>query len=89
MNKGRRNELTKLKFKKRLKQLGLKQTKPTDFICYKTTGNPCSCPMCQPHKYNRAKERKDFTETYRKLANSEAFLNRYGNQSVGQIIPIE
>ena len=57
MNKGRRVELGNLKFKKRLNQLGLKQKSPKDFICYKTTGNPCSCMMCQPRKYKRKEKR--------------------------------
>jgi hypothetical protein len=57
MDKGRRNELTKLKFKKRLKNLGLKQESPTDFICYKHQGKPCSCFMCSNKKYNRAKNK--------------------------------
>ena len=57
MDKGRRNELTKLKYKKRLKQLGLKESEG-NFNCYKSTGTPCSCPMCSPNKYNRTEKHK-------------------------------
>lgn len=60
MNKGRRNELTQLKFKKRLNNLGLQQNTPKDFICYKTTGNPCSCKMCQPKKYKRSTKQNHY-----------------------------
>jgi hypothetical protein len=52
MNKGRREELTQLKFKKRLKQLGLNKSEG-NFYCYKTNGKPCSCSVCSPKKYSR------------------------------------
>lgn len=54
MNKGRRNELRKLKFKKRLSERGLKQKSPKDFVCYKDQGQPCSCRGCAGFKYKRA-----------------------------------
>ena len=57
MDKGRRTELTKLKYKKRLKQLGLKEGEGK-FTCYKSTGKPCSCEMCSPYKYNRTEKHK-------------------------------
>lgn len=38
--------------------------------CYRTTSSPCSCEMCSPNKYNRAKEKKLF---YSKLANENLF----------------
>jgi hypothetical protein len=28
--------------------------------CYRTTSTPCSCLMCSPNKYNRAKEKRKF-----------------------------
>jgi hypothetical protein len=52
MDKGRRNELGKLKFKKRLKNYRLKEG-DGKFNCFRTTGKPCSCSMCSP------KEEKD------------------------------
>jgi len=58
MNKGRRNELTKLKFKKRIKQLGLKK-EDGNLFCYKTSGKPCSCEMCSPYKFSRKRKHKD------------------------------
>lgn len=64
MNKGRRNELRQLKFKRRLKECGLTQKKKTDWICYKDQGQPCSCKMCAGEKFNRAKEKKDLINDY-------------------------
>ncbi len=58
-NKGRRQELKQLKFKKRLKNLGLKQKKPKDFICYKDQGKPCSCWMCAGDKYKRSEIKEE------------------------------
>lgn len=48
MNKGRRNELRDLKWKRRLKNLGLKRQSAKDFICYRDQGKPCSCALCSP-----------------------------------------
>lgn len=59
MNKGRRNELTRLKYKKRLKNLGLKEAENSNFYCYKSTGKPCSCPLCSPEKYKRTVKHKN------------------------------
>lgn len=50
MNKGRRNELKRLKFKNRLKKFGFKMKKATDWKYYRTTSTPCSCDMCSPGK---------------------------------------
>jgi len=50
MNKGMRNRLKYLKYKKRIKNL--KRSFGDDTVandnCYKTTGKPCSCEMCSP-----------------------------------------
>ncbi len=59
-NKGRRTELTNLKFQKRLKRLGLKADK-SKYYCYKHQSVPCSCPVCQPEKFSRKKKHKDET----------------------------
>jgi hypothetical protein len=60
MDKGRRSELTKLKFKKRLNQVGFSMEdvhKPNNNLwAYKSTGKPCSCFICSGRKYDRAKE---------------------------------
>lgn len=65
MNKGRRTELEKLKFKKRLKNLGLWNNNPNGkFYCYKTTGVPCSCYMCSHDKYKRNEKHKRDPEDY-------------------------
>ena len=50
MNKGRRNEITKLKHKKRCKAFGIK---PELHYCYKAQGVPCSCAGCVGGKYKR------------------------------------
>lgn len=64
MNKGRRNELTKLKYKKRLNIYGLKNG---DWTALKSHGSPCSCGICKSEKYrdrDRQKNKKVFIETY-------------------------
>lgn len=50
MNKGRRQEITDLKHKKRCKALGLD---PKKHYCYKAQGKPCSCFICSHSKYSR------------------------------------
>ncbi len=64
-NKGRREELTRLKSLKRLKNyLGNKisagsidkylNTKSQhNMFALKTTGKPCSCELCSPYKYRK------------------------------------
>jgi len=64
-NKGRRNEMTELKFKKRLKLYGLDLNTEVkhNFYAFKSTGSPCSCPMCSPDKFKRTeKHKKRFDE---------------------------
>lgn len=52
MNKKRRHELKMLKYRKRLKQLGLKETQPNaNFTAYRSHGSPCSCWYCRGKKY--------------------------------------
>lgn len=58
MDKGRRNELRDLKWKKRLKKMNLKRENPKDFICFRDQGKPCNCWLCKRPKYNRAKNKK-------------------------------
>lgn len=53
MNKGRRVELGKLKFKKRLRNLNLVCKSDRDYKGYRTTGTPCSCFLCRGEKYSR------------------------------------
>ncbi len=53
MNKGRRNEIEKLKWEKRLKNLGIPLEDKEKFTCYKSQGKPCSCNMCSSEKYDR------------------------------------
>lgn len=72
MNKARRQELKNLKYKKRLKRIGKCNAKTLanpkgeryNYTGYKNSSKPCSCPVCSPYKYNRAKQkRKDFDIT--------------------------
>lgn len=49
MDKARRHELKMLKFKKRIKQLRIDQTKGK-FYAYRSHGAPCSCSGCSPHR---------------------------------------
>jgi len=65
-NKGERNRLTKLKFKRRLKRMGL--LGPGGIInpnlyCYKNQGKPCSCIFCSKGKYNRKIKHKKKNDT--------------------------
>lgn len=53
MNKEIRNQITKKKWAKRLKVLGLKQSENQLFTCYKSQSKPCSCYLCSPVKYSR------------------------------------
>jgi hypothetical protein len=60
MDKGRRNQLRQLHYKKRLKNLGLKETeKDVNLHCFKDQGKPCSCLLCSPEKYNRKEKHKN------------------------------
>jgi len=58
INKGRRQELTQLKFKKRLELRGLK---PEDgkFHAFKSHSAPCSCWACRGLKYREADRAKN------------------------------
>lgn len=63
MNKGRRNELTKLKYKKRLNIYKL----DNGHYALKSHGSPCSCGICKAEKYrdrDRQKNKKVFIENY-------------------------
>jgi hypothetical protein len=58
MNKGRRNELKQLHYKRRRRIWRIPPNQSAHFL--KTTGKPCSCWACQPpdENYNRAKEKR-------------------------------
>lgn len=59
MNKARRHELKMLKYKKRLKQLRMKEGPNKNLFAYRSHGKPCSCWCCSPEKYNRAKVKRE------------------------------
>lgn len=61
MNKGRRNELKALKYKKRLYIYGLKKG---EYTALKTSSTPCSCSLCRSEKYRdkRAKNKRLCTD---------------------------
>lgn len=61
MNKARRQELKILKFKKRIKQLGLDiNNLKGDYNTFKSSGTPCSCGICQDKKYRDGRNRKNY-----------------------------
>lgn len=75
-NKGERQRKTRLKYKKRLKNLGLKENEG-NFHCYKSTGKPCSCYLCSPEKYDRTEKHKKTISSYEldeKFDNGEDIL---------------
>jgi hypothetical protein len=51
MNKARREELAVLKYKKRLKGMGLKPSENN--LCFKSSGRPCSCSICKQPRYSK------------------------------------
>jgi len=55
MNKGRRNELTKLIYEKRCRELDLS---PLEAYSYKQQGKPCSCYLCTGYNKPESRERK-------------------------------
>lgn len=67
MNKGRRNELKQLKYRKRLKRMGQLNAESIaspkgenfNFIGFKNHSAPCSCIVCSHRKYNRARTKND------------------------------
>jgi hypothetical protein len=64
-NKGRRQELKKLKFLRRLKLYGLLQEwieNKGNFNGFRTTGKPCSCFICSGHKKYKRHLFKEETE---------------------------
>ena len=56
MNKGRRQELTKLKHKKRC---AARSIDPKKNYQYKAQTKPCSCWLCSPYKYDRSIKHKN------------------------------
>jgi hypothetical protein len=57
MNKLERHRLKMVRFKRRLKNLGIKTIEK--YHLYRTTGKPCSCSMCSPLKYSRKIKHKN------------------------------
>ncbi len=56
MNKARREEIAKLKHKKRCKAMGIN---PEEHYCFKAQGKPCSCILCSSKKYTRKVKHKN------------------------------
>jgi hypothetical protein len=50
INKGRRHELKMLKFRTRLKNYGLSESKANTHA-FRSTGKACSCYLCSTSKY--------------------------------------
>lgn len=49
-NKALRHEKKMLKYKKRLKNYGLKESDTSNLHAFRSHGKPCSCIFCQPNK---------------------------------------
>lgn len=60
-NKGRRNELAKLKYKKRIELRGFTEEEQQRFklYVYKSHGAPCSCWACRGLKYRDVDRQKN------------------------------
>lgn len=56
-NKGRRNEIKQLKYKKRLKMYGLKDD--SNNTALKSHSVPCSCGLCRSEKYRDTLRQKN------------------------------
>lgn len=61
MNKGRRQELVKLKFKKRLVTMHVtpEDLERYDYRHFKHSSTPCSCYMCRGLKYRNVDRQKN------------------------------
>ena len=61
MNKGRRQELKRLKFKKRLKIIGvnINDIKGREYCSFRNHGKPCSCWVCRDEKFRDGRNKKD------------------------------
>ena len=62
MDKARRQELTRLRHRKRCKRLGIVQER---HYCYKAQTTPCSCNICRSNKYDRNLKHKNGEERHR------------------------
>jgi hypothetical protein len=59
-NKARRHELKMLHYKKRLNKYCIKEDGIRKLYAFRSHGKPCSCWMCSPEKYSRAKQKARF-----------------------------
>jgi len=57
MNKGRRQELKMLKYKRRIGRMRLQGLPANALYAYRSHGKPCSCFCCRSLKYSRSKEK--------------------------------
>ena len=57
MNKGRRQELKRLKFLRRVKKFNLNLA-DSSYNCYKNSSTPCSCHLCRGEKYRDSRNSK-------------------------------
>ena len=72
-NRGDRNRIQALRFLRRLKKRGMNKdtaiSDPDRTKCYRTTGTPCSCSLCDPHK--RAEEKHSVVKKKESLDDQE------------------
>jgi len=57
MNKAERFRRKMLKYKKRIKHIGIDES-TGKFYAYRSHGKPCSCWICSTPKYKRAQKHK-------------------------------
>ncbi len=53
MNKRERFRIKMLKYKKRLKVLGINEVEYENLYAYRSHGKPCSCFLCRSGKHKR------------------------------------
>lgn len=68
MNKAERHQKKMVKFKKRLKQMGLTNV-IGNFHSLRSHGKPCSCHLCKSPKYRNTKRKKEKQEIIKNLKN--------------------
>lgn len=58
MDKGRRQELARLKMVKRIKNIPYIEEDMKNIYILKNTGTPCSCHLCSGEKFSRKRKHK-------------------------------
>jgi len=72
VNKADRHRIKMLKYKRRLRALGL-YTIEIDLrlTAYRSHGKPCSCEICSPYKHSRKTKHKEYLSEVDEFFNPE------------------